>query len=488
MFQSKLFRPISRRRGCLLAFTLVMMYLLIDDVNLRAYIHSEWTSFHEGRTSVNANVLTSIAPSVIPPVSTTDNSSAYSDDVPYDLDLHQISEYETYKTSLIKHHPGMDLFINKAYFDTRFKKRMIRIFAFQHKDKFNMCKDFECSWIDLDEPNLPPWPGVITRYEWIDKGWPYWGFYYASFFDCRIPKGKTPKYVTLTSKKNRFSYTLPVHLTRVAKKRKDIGVCIKPMTSSVSVLRLVEWFEMSRLVGLQDYFIYTSDLRGSAQFALDYYRAIGLAKIIPYPVLVSILQKADKTDMKGADRYALYQQLFLMALNECLYTFRGLYKYLLVVDIDEFLLPTRNESVPVMLKRLASKMPGSCYKFQTSWHFEEFGAEPGISDHLYTQKFMTSTVPFEVQPKSIIDTDKVITLNFHTSLLIPSNNLGERLQEVPAQEYGYIHHYRGKCSDKFQKEICKDYLARMRENNVVTRYQKDLDKGVKTVLDILQMK
>ncbi len=58
---------------------------------------------------------------------------------------------------------------------------------------------------------------------------------------------------------------------------------------------------------------------------------------------------------------------------------------------------------------------------------------------------------------------------------------------MSAQDFAYLHHFRGRCDQKFEPWRCKEFLTRPRVDPVLVRYRDDMRKRVKSVLDYMQV-
>ncbi len=383
--------------------------------------------------------------------------------------------------------PGLELYIHTAFLDDRFHQAIVRVFALQKKDEIK--QDYRCRW-DTTVGGIPVKSEVKANHIIIDPSWPQWSPYFATTFDCHFPGGSKPRNIQLISKDEKYSFHLPVERTLRTPKRGTLAVCVKPVTGQFKVSRLVEWFEMMQLAGVKDIILYNTDIIGSARFVLDYYKSTGLLKTVPFPFMMSILQHVDSPPMQsGAERYAVYQQTYFVAMHDCLYRFRGLYETLLFIDVDEILLPTQANMTIIDVVNFIRKyyIFGAGYLFKTAWHFEEKQKNPdsSIPDFMYMQKHSMGTIPTDNQPKSVIVTDRAISVNFHSVLDVPSKKYSNEL--LPWENTGYIHHFRGSCDVKFEDWRCKDLLSKYREDPVLPRYMEDLKYRMTKVLDLLEL-
>lgn len=179
-----------------------------------------------------------------------------------------------------------------------------------------------------------------------------------------------------------------------------------------------------------------------------------------------------------------------MAMHDCLYRFRKIYEHMSFIDIDEVILPTRDESLVTAIQRARALHPRAAgLLFLTAWHFEDYYRAHNNSDqmasYLYMQKYRKATNPIDNQPKCVVVTDYVITINFHSVLDVFSREYGN--QRVSPDEIGYLHHFRGLCNAKFEKKICTELSSTVHIDPVIPRYEAALRTSVGKVLEQLQV-
>jgi hypothetical protein len=110
---------------------------------------------------------------------------------------------------------------------------------------------------------------------------------------------------------------------------------------------LQEWIEFHRLMGVDHFFLYDNGLEESSADLLRSYEKSGIVTRIPFPNLPGLKDSHNKL-------YTLnIQQL---AYGDCLLRFRQHYKYLIMLDLDEFIYPVseKHDSLVAVLNELSS--------------------------------------------------------------------------------------------------------------------------------------
>lgn len=392
--------------------------------------------------------------------------------------------------------PGLDLYIHRAFRDERLTTHsVIRIFGLEKLDA--VTGNFTCQWAELNEQDIRPSDAsniiiqeVPAEKYSIDTRWPHWGFFYACNFDCWIPKNSRFQTVHLVSETYGSDFELKLEETTVSQHKRDLAVCVKPLTGKFEVAKFVEWIEIQSMAGIQHFVMYDTDLHGPARFVLDYYADRGIVTLIKFPYLSAVLHAVEPPPLSSQNRYAVYQQVYLVAYHDCLYRFMGMYKFLEIIDIDEIMLPTAENNWPILMNRLLSLNPKSAsFMFLTSWHFEESGVAvvngTKAPSYLYMQRYAIANEPIDNQPKSVIVTERAVTVNFHGVVNVIRPEF--RVTIVPWREFGAVHHYRGTCKGKFQPDRCAALMKNARVDRAVTRYAQRTQTRVKEVLDYLQL-
>ena len=172
-----------------------------------------------------------------------------------------------------------------------------------------------------------------------------------------------------------YRIQIPVNYYKEGPK-KTIAVCVKPVRGKLEVSKLVEWFEMFRVVGIEDFIIYDTDVMGSTKFVFDFYVRQGILDLIAFPFIMALLDHVDGPHMRPVDRYGVYQQSFLVAMQDCFYRYQHQFEYLLFVDLDEILLPNSDISVQHLAHLVHKQYPNAAaFMFLTAWHFEEINVQ-----------------------------------------------------------------------------------------------------------------
>ena len=151
----------------------------------------------------------------------------------------------------------------------------------------------------------------------------------------------------------------------------DVGVCVKPIHFDYDkTLELIEFLEMNKILGVTKFTLYNDTMSPEVSCVLRHYIAEGGVVVLPWK-LNMISQKEIRTEGLFA------------ALNDCLYRNMNDFRYLMLIDFDEFVIPHMNDTLPEMLQfldqqkivvggRRINPKKTSSYSFQNSFFYLQF--------------------------------------------------------------------------------------------------------------------
>lgn len=173
----------------------------------------------------------------------------------------------------------------------------------------------------------------------------------SKFIDCNIELNPNPIYVSIIPSTISQAIGLekiqiqPSNLIRIIYPPKltpsnntAVGLCVNPVHvkykydnfTSFQPLRLVEWFELQKLLGFTSITMYDMDK--------------SIEKINPclfksYENLTTVFSLNSLADQLGKE-YRLYAGTYALAtINDCLFRYRRLVKYVVHYDFDESIIP-----------------------------------------------------------------------------------------------------------------------------------------------------
>ena len=271
---------------------------------------------------------------------------------------------------------------------------------------------------------------------------------------------------------------LPVYDVKASNNdEKNFSVCVSPLNNNYSrAYELIEWIELNRILGVQYFTFYNYSVANNIGHVLSYYTKRGIVEVLPWNMPLSV---------KDPEEIHYYGQL--AALNDCLYRDRHKTKYIAFIDIDEFIIPKRDDDYTwsEMLKHLPSV---SSYGFRNVFFRRNLDSlQPGSDYNKAARKYRLITLakvqrdkfifPMFWRSKLIVNPKKVETIGIHN---IWEFKPGEEFSDTLtiAEDIGLLHHYRFWNSTETSSESVVDRGA--------LKYKEELIKNVQQVWSDLQ--
>ena len=263
--------------------------------------------------------------------------------------------------------------------------------------------------------------------------------------------------------------TTPQHDMDV-KDNLKFAVCVPPLFGHIPSTTLIEFVELSRLLGASHVIFYVYKVTSAIQKVLEYYQEQGLVTIINW-------------DLPVRDNNIWYNGQ-IIAINDCLYRTMHRFSHVVFNDIDEFLVPHLHNSWHGMLNHLErfgpvaendTKMCG--FTFQSAFF------DPLVNDNskiMYDLESDLRTKIFStVRTKVMVRPYRIFELGIHHI----SRPLVDRFANDKVHpRIAFIHHYR-KCMTDFDARMKCNVYAR---DESVSRYVPALRHNVHQTLWILK--
>uniref|UniRef100_A0A8D0HSE8 Glycosyltransferase family 92 protein n=1 Tax=Sphenodon punctatus TaxID=8508 RepID=A0A8D0HSE8_SPHPU len=365
-------------------------------------------------------------------------------------------------------------FIIAPYFDNR-ERKMTRVIGIVHHKEVRQLYCWYCCQPDGE---------IYVSRALINVHSDRFGFpYVTADLLCLEPISCHPRYMSIDWSDKGAIGQLPRF--EIQNRKADISpveftVCISTMFGEYNnVLQFIQSMEMYKILGVQRVMIYKNRCSKLMEKVLAFYIAEGIVEIIPWPITsylkVSLMwhYTDDGTDI------CYYGQI--VALNDCIY--RNMYrsKYVLLNDIDEIILPSKNPDWKSMMSSLEKQNP-----------------QVGIflfENHIFPKTVFTSTGPFNISSwrsvpgvnilqhvhrepdrkeivnpwKMIVDPKMVIQTSVHSVL----EAYGESVK-VPL-DVALVYH----CRVPLQAKLPKEFLI---QDTTLWTFSKSLIRNVNKVL------
>ncbi|XP_076366130.1 beta-1,4-galactosyltransferase galt-1-like [Tachypleus tridentatus] len=290
-------------------------------------------------------------------------------------------------------------------------------------------------------------PVLVAAYKRVINE--HWNLKYsACFFYCALRKGD-PKPLNVSVADNsqfKAAAILTVYDNKEDNEspRGRIALCVKPLHYSYDrATWFIEFVELHRLLGVEHFFLYNHSMGHSVERAVMVYKQLGVVSLLPWNLEIQS-QKEIRTEGLFA------------ALNDCLYRSMCLFKYVLMLDLDEFIIPSGNVTYETFLADITKLKRGpyqpSSFVFQnvffylywdndTSAYNEKPETPPANIPYLLTQ-YKTRRLKYPMKhgsrSKFIVVPERVLEVGNHVVWrVVPrSQNI-----KVPFSKAS-LHHYR----------------------------------------------
>lgn len=258
------------------------------------------------------------------------------------------------------------------------------------------------------------------------------------------------------------------------------GVCVKPLHFEYNKeMPILEFIELNRLMGVDHFTFYNHTIGPQVSCILQDYQSKGIVTLLPWK-LPMLSQKEIRTEGLFA------------ALNDCLYRSMYRFSHILLIDLDEYIIPNYNDTIPQLIDylnhRLNTRSTGS-FSFQNAFFYlqwqddsQVYDFSDPISSNLVTMKKTrrkTKLHPHKQRSKYICRPELVVeTGNHFVWEFIP----GHGTLNVPA-DAAILHHYRI-C--EFGGNDCVKTSSTV--DKTAYRYLESLTKAVRQQYDQLKQK
>ncbi|XP_059469168.1 uncharacterized protein LOC132192940 [Neocloeon triangulifer] len=198
-------------------------------------------------------------------------------------------------------------------------------------DKRDYFRNLSCQfWFEGEDK--PTFGNITENFYLWNKIWNYEDAeLHPYIFSCRVPfNDRVPESVSLVAhpcdnatNNLRVNYNQPL-----LGEKQNFLVCVKALNFRERMafsIRLIEWLEMHRILGADKIVIYELQVHPNVSKVLDYYVKSGFVDVI-------------KTSMP--DFHSNIQFFHeVVQYNDCLYKYMNTYNFIVLVDVDEVILP-----------------------------------------------------------------------------------------------------------------------------------------------------
>ncbi|XP_076445515.1 beta-1,4-galactosyltransferase galt-1-like [Babylonia areolata] len=238
--------------------------------------------------------------------------------------------------------------------------------------------------------------------------------------------------------------------------RYNFSVCVSPLFGSVLAKRLVEFLELTHMLGVQQVFFYDFQLSSVIHRVLAFYRQKGYVTVLPWKLPASM----------GSTRIWYHGQL--VTNNDCLYRTMPLSAFTAFHDIDEFIVPHHPH-----IRTLHELLPGALPNDTCGYSFQSAFYDPGISSNDFADDLMTVALTArpamlsKIRTKVLVAPRRVFEVGIHhISKQFREHWAPRRYDSTRAILHHYrqcIHDYGMRCENWVKDTIIRDrYLPELK--------------------------
>lgn len=313
---------------------------------------------------------------------------------------------------------------------------------------------------------------------------PYW-------VTCTLPPAvqkETPISVSLVEKPcDAATNNLRVFHERPQHK-KDFAVCVKGLDflhEDVSI-RLIEWIELIHLLGADKIYFYQFQVHPNVSRMLQYYEQQGKVEVVQLSLPGTVPNSPALRHLFLKKEAVQRRQLEVIPYNDCFYKHMYEYRYIVLLDTDEVIIPSRGNWHD-LLKLLEEQDPTNNHFYYArnvyfldnllpnNFYFQNVPRYMHMSQHVYRTENYTKPGYFV---KGFLNTQSVSALHNH----FPMDCMGNRCAKSSIDtDLAHLQHYRENCVREL-KNSCDELKKNRVMDSRIWRFSKDLVPNVETVL------
>ena len=261
-------------------------------------------------------------------------------------------------------------------------------------------------------------------------------------------------------------------------KKRNFTVCTTPLNYRYNrAHELIEWVELNRILGADFFTLYNYTTGPDVDNVLNFYIKQGILEVVPWKLPMGV-NTWPKTNTPVEIHY--FGQL--AASNDCLRRNRDRSNYVVVLDLDEFIIPRKELTWRGMMKRLPDS---GAYVFCNTFFREDWNdTTVNFDDKDKAVKFKLNTLlkleretkifSHNLRSKYIVKPNSVETLGIHQTWRMAGN---QKIHKVSNQD-ALLHHYRN-WENPFDK------VPRTNDRVVLDKFGPDLIDKVSNMWKIL---
>lgn len=372
-----------------------------------------------------------------------------------------------------------------AYLDDRMLLKdgpVVRILMFT--SEWNITeKSFYCQfWSDNAKNPMSEKIGEF-RVLW-NEDWGISNHYTPILATCKLPPNFDATHVSLSrSPCDETNNVKKINRQTREVEKKDFLVCVKDLEyDEDKSMALIEWLEILKIFGAQKVVVYVIKIHERMMKVLRLYENDGFVEVIEFnhPQVLP-------TPKENTLQFLMRQ---LISYHDCFYRHNNNYKYIVPLDIDEFIIPKFKEDRTWndLLKRTVAQNPrkvfsSAAFVAQNAFFFIDELKKFHFIENVNRAKSFSEP---RRHAKSFMRTDQVLTIHNHLPLSCIMENKCSNI-EID-NSIGQLSHYRLNCSTgstEEDKELCAEFGVEVVKDYSLWKYKDEIIRGVNETLEKL---
>lgn len=304
---------------------------------------------------------------------------------------------------------------------------------------------------------------------------------------CHLPpslQDKVPVSVSIVEKPCDNATNNIAIIYNKPEQKKDFAVCVKGLDyfhDDVSV-RLIEWIELLHILGANKVFFYDFQVHPNVSRTLAYLQTQGKVDISPI-TLPGYFPNVPALRHLFLKKKAVHRrQMEVMPYNDCFYKHMYEYRYIVLLDTDEVIVPTVGtwkELVDILEETdlKDNQKISACYYARNVYFLDQFLPDNFYFDnipkymHILQHVYRTEnyTKP-KYYVKSFLNTEEVLAVHNHFPMYCLSGSCKTVAIDT---DYGHLQHYRSDCVIDLKK-TCEELKRSKVMDDRVWQYKKEL--------------
>ena len=299
----------------------------------------------------------------------------------------------------------------------------------------------------------------------------YEQYYFTCHLDTSYP---IPRHVSVVSEPcARARNSVPVYVPIRAPYQHEFGICVPVAFWSVDPYRLVEWVEAHRLLGVTEINVYHVNMTAETLRVLRHFEENDTILRLHELPTVPQYESTRSGNKIGSP----------ISLNDCMYRNTYRYRWVIVVDFDEVIVPRKQTNYSAMVQHILkteklTKLPPPALTFRNTYFWTGCEAQRQKPNGSVMLRYLKREAPsrFLYAAKSIVDPRRCISVfNHYCFHRFPMRQKHEEWTIDVSDKVALSHHYR----EKYNGKKCKDLMKKAETDKTILRFEDRLNRNVR---------